>query len=115
MNESTKKLMLQMAKVCEEFYYQSCVYQAVLQSNGRGDWRTRVQLLLEDSGYRQRVHAKFQPLYTNLQAAEEMESEIDKGASCAEMAVVRLIRIRFPLRRHGPQHDSGSEPAHQRS
>jgi hypothetical protein len=77
MNDSTKKLLLQMAGVIEEFYHQSCVYQAVLQSNGRGDWRERAQFFLADSASRGQVHAILQPLYTKIQAAEVIESDIE--------------------------------------
>jgi hypothetical protein len=77
MNETTKKLMLQMAKVCEEFYYQSCVYQAVLHTYGRSGWREHAETALRDSKSRARVHEIFEPVYTKIQAAEGLEAEIE--------------------------------------
>jgi len=77
MTEETKQLLLRYARTCENLFYEMSARQATLESCGRPGWRAGLTQMLADSALRELCHKKFQPLYANIQEAENLEKAME--------------------------------------
>jgi hypothetical protein len=78
MTNDTKQLLLKLARGCENLFYEMSTRQAVLEFHGRPGWRENLKTALEDSALKKKCHAQFQPIYAEIQQAENLEQVIEK-------------------------------------